>query len=296
MCDVQEAADAAAKVRAAEIQERPAVRARSSSPEDAAGTTGRAGTAASVEDDAQPGTASVASRNGSSQGPYSDDGSHSGEDASLSTGESSGDVTSEEEEPAVAPSPGPGQASRKQPQPARPVERQGSSGPIRGHVEYLQVGIPTRPVLLLLQTPALHVVVLSTSGLGCFCGRIVLAKYLDWNNYMLSQQLALAMPGMVMSLQSLTRRLGCAGAAGGKHKCAGSAACGAGRGKTWVDSNAEGAGGPHTGAERAHPGGRLPARRPHRAAPEGSFLWVRFHPQRRSCFKNVQYIIPCHTN
>jgi hypothetical protein len=132
---LQEAADAAAKVRAAEIQERPAVRARSSSPEDAAGTTGRAGTA-SVEDDAAPGTASFASRNGGSEGPCSDDGSNSGEDATLSTGASSGDVTSEEEEPAA---PSPAQASRKQVQALQPVERQGSTGPIRGHVEYLQV-------------------------------------------------------------------------------------------------------------------------------------------------------------
>ncbi|CAL8461898.1 g1429 [Coccomyxa elongata] len=133
---VQEAADAAAKVRAAEIQERPAARARSSSPEAAAGTTGRAGTA-SVEDDAAAGTTSAASRNGGSQGlgTGSDDGSISGEDATLSTGASWGDVTSEEEEPAA---PSPAQPSRKQPQPLQPAERQGSMGPIRGHVEYLQ--------------------------------------------------------------------------------------------------------------------------------------------------------------
>ena len=142
---LQEAADAAAKVRAAEIQERPAARARSSSPEAAAGTTGRAGTA-SVEDDAAPGTTSAASRNGGSQGlgTGSDDGSLSGEDATLSTGASWGDVTSEEEEPAA---PSPEQPSRK---PAPPVEQQGSTGPIRGHVEYLQVSLSKHPYLTMI--------------------------------------------------------------------------------------------------------------------------------------------------
>lgn len=140
---MQEAAEAAAKLRAAEIQERPA---RPASPDTAAtrsggaGTTGRAGTASRSDlDDA----VTTASRNGAvSQSLDSDDLSSTDapEDATLSTMDDvslDADTSTEEDEekaPAAV-----SEAAQPRERRLPQVERQGSVGPIRGHVEYLQV-------------------------------------------------------------------------------------------------------------------------------------------------------------